>query len=271
VVTVEVEERTDIATRTGLKNKLLTGKVAVVTGASRGIGAAIARELGAYGSQLVLNYARNAQLAEELAQEIQTVELPEQPGAVVAVRADVRDKVEATRLMQEVWERFGRLDILVNNAGVTHDHTFKKMTVEEWEDVIATDLNGVFYCTHAAMPYLLEHEGGKVINIGSTIGLSGNIGQASYAAAKAGLIGPTKSLALEWARHDVTVNCVAPGYTETDMLAKVAPEMQEKIFQRIPLHRFGTVEEVASLVRYLCTEGDYITGQVISINGGLYV
>lgn len=271
MVTAELTEISQIAARTGLKDKLLTGKVAIVTGASRGIGAAIARELGAYGSRLVLNYAHNAQLAEDLAREIQEVDLPEQPGAVIAIQADIRDKDEATRLMTEVWERFGRIDILVNNAGVTHDHTFKKMTVDEWEDVIATDLNGVFYCTHAAMPYLLEHEGGKVINIGSAIGLSGNIGQANYAAAKAGLIGLTKSLALEWARHNVTVNCVAPGYTETDMLAKVAPEMQEKIFQRIPLHRFATAEEVANLVRYLCTEGDYITGQVISINGGLYI
>ena len=208
---------------------------------------------------------------EALAKEIQEVDLPDQPGSVVAIQADVSNKDEATRLMDAVWQQFGRLDILVNNAGVTHDHTFRKMTVEEWEEVIGTDLNGVFYCTHAAMPYLLEHEGGKVINIGSAIGLSGNIGQANYAAAKAGLIGLTKSLALEWARYNITVNCVAPGFTETDMLAKVAPEIREQIYQRIPLHRFGSVEEVASLVRYLCTEGGYITGQVISVNGGLHL
>jgi acetoacetyl-CoA reductase len=271
MATMELAQLSEVAARTGLNDKLLTGKVAVITGASRGIGAAIARELGAYGSHLVLNYAHNAELAEALAHEIQEVDLPGQPGAVVAIQADVSHKDEAARLMTTVWEQFGRLDILVNNAGVTHDHTFRKMTVEEWEEVIDTDLNGVFYCTHAAMPYLLEHEGGKVINIGSVIGLSGNIGQANYAAAKAGLIGLTKSLALEWARYNITVNCIAPGFTETDMLSKVPPATREQISQRIPLHRFGTAEEVASLVRYLSTEGGYITGQVISVNGGLYL
>ena len=268
---METTELSEVAVRTGLNDKLLTGKVAVITGASRGIGAAIARELGAFGSHLVLNYARNAQLAEALALEIQEADLPGQPGSVVAIQADISDKDEATKLMDAVRQQFGRLDILINNAGVTHDHTFKKMTIEEWEDVIGTDLNGAFYCTHAAMPYLLEHEGGKVVNIGSAIGLSGNIGQANYAAAKAGLIGWTNSLAREWARYNITVNCVAPGFTETDMLSQVAPEIREQIYQRIPLHRFGTVQEVASLVRYLVTEGGYITGQVISVNGGLYV
>lgn len=261
----------EMAERTHLQDKLLTGKVAVITGASRGIGAAIARELGAYGSHLVLNYAHNAQMAGAVAKEIQEVDLPEQPGAVVAIQADVSNKDEAARLMDAVWEQFGHLDILVNNAGINHDHTFRKMTIEEWDDVIQTDLNGVFYCTHAAMPYLLESESGKVVNIGSVIGLSGNVGQANYAAAKAGIIGLTKSLALEWARYNVTVNCVAPGFIETDMLSTVAPQIQEQITQRIPLHRFGSAQEVASLVRYLCTEGGYITGQVISPNGGLYL
>jgi NAD(P)-dependent dehydrogenase (short-subunit alcohol dehydrogenase family) len=271
MATMEMAQLGEIAVRVGLDRKLLTDKVAVITGASRGIGAAIARELGAYGSHVVLNYARNAELAEAVAHEIQEADWPGQPGAVLAIQADIRDKDEASRLMKTVWDKFGRLDILVNNAGVTHDRTFRKMTVEEWEDVIGTDLNGVFYCTHAAMPYLLEHEGGKVVNIGSMIGLSGNVGQTNYAAAKAGLIGLTKSLALEWARYNIAVNCVAPGFTETDMLSQVAPEIREQIAQRIPLHRFATPEEVAALVRFLCTEGGYITGQVISVNGGLYL
>lgn len=266
----ETTQLSEIAVRTRLEDKLLAGKVAVITGASRGIGAAIARELGAYGSHLVLNYAHSAQLASAVANEIQELDLPEEPGSVVAIQADVSDKDEATRLMDEVAEKFGRLDILVNNAGINHDHTFRKMTIEEWDDVIRTDLNGVFYCTHAAMPYLLE-QGGRVVNIGSVIGLSGNVGQANYAAAKAGIIGLTKTLALEWARYNVTVNCIAPGYIETDMLAAVPPQMQEQITQRIPMRRFGTAQEVASLVRYLCTEGGYITGQVISPNGGLYL
>jgi acetoacetyl-CoA reductase len=248
--------------------KALRGKVAVITGSSRGIGAAIARELGSQGSHVVLNYLRTADQASELAQELDDAG---QSGAVLTVQADVSDEQQAGRLMQTVWEHFGRLDILVNNAGITRDRTFRKISGDEWRDVIETDLNGVFYSTYSAMPYLIEHEGGRVINVGSVIGLSGNIGQTNYAASKAGVIGFTKSLALEWARHKITVNCVAPGFIETDMLSKVPDNIREQLFQRIPLHRFGTPEEVAQVVRFLCVEGDYITVQVISINGGLYM
>jgi acetoacetyl-CoA reductase len=246
----------------------LLGKVAVITRAARGIGAAIARELGAKGAHLALNYAHSTEQAEALAAEL---EADRHAGAVVTLQADISQEEQANRLIEAVWQQFGQLDILVNNAGITRDHTFKKMTSQEWREVIDTDLNGVFYCTHAALPYLLNHQGGKVINIGSVIGLSGNIGQANYATAKAGMIGLTKSLALEWARYNITVNCVAPGFIETDMLAKVPDDIREQIIQRIPLSRFGTPEEVANLVRFLCVEGGYITGQVISVNGGLYL
>jgi acetoacetyl-CoA reductase len=248
--------------------KTLRGKVAVVTGASRGIGAAIARELGAYGSHLVLNYAHNAALTDALAAEL---DASGTVGAVITVRADVSDEVQATTLVEAVFDQFGRIDILVNNAGINRDRTFKKMTAQEWRDVIDTNLNGVFYTTHAALPYLLQNGGGTIVNMGSVIGLSGNIGQANYAAAKAALIGFTKTLALELARNKITVNCIAPGFIETDMLAGVPEEVRAKLIEKIPLRRFGTPEEIAHLVRFLCLEGSYITGQVLGINGGLYM
>jgi len=174
-------------------------------------------------------------------------------------------------LMKAAWEQFGKIDILINNAGITRDRTFRKMTPQEWSEVIDTNLTGTFNCLHAAAPYLIEQGGGKVINVSSMIALSGNIGQANYAAAKAGIIGLTKTVALEWARYNITVNCVAPGFTETDMLAKVPDNYREQICERIPLHRFGKPEEVAKAVRFFCVDADYITGEVLGVNGGLYM
>jgi acetoacetyl-CoA reductase len=246
----------------------LVGKVAVVTGASRGIGAAIAQHLAAKGGGLVINYASNAQVAENLKERICATGTA---GDVITVRADISDENQATELMQRTIDHFGRLDILINNAGITRDRTFRKMTPAEWREVVDTNLNGVFYCVHAAAPHLIEKGGGQIINITSVIALSGNIGQANYAAAKAGIIGFTKTLALEFARYNITVNCVAPGFIETDMLAKVPDEYKQKIIDRIPLRRFGTPEDVAKAVRFLCTDGDYITGEVISVNGGVYM
>jgi len=179
--------------------KALRGKVAVITGGSRGIGAAIAHELGNQGAHLVLNYVHSSDRAGTLAQELDD---EGQSGAVLTVRADVAEEAQANRLMESVWDHFGRLDILVNNAGITRDRTFRKMTSEEWRDVIETNLNGVFYATRAATPYLLEQQEGHVINIGSVIGMSGNVGQANYAASKAALTGLTKSLA--WSGHATT-------------------------------------------------------------------
>lgn len=266
-----VKDITAITTITELQAprvKTLHGKVAVVTGASRGIGAAIARELGAYGSHLVLNYVKSQDLAEQLAQELEDSGAA---GAVVTIRADISQEDQAASLMDAVWEHFGKLDILVNNAGITRDRTFRKMSAAEWNEVINTNLNGVFYSTHAALPYLIEAGGGTVVNIGSVIGMSGAIGQANYSAAKAGVIGLTKTLAQELARFNITVNCIAPGYIETDMLSKVPDEIREQIIGRIPLRRFGRPEEVAQLVRFVSTEAGYLTGQTISLNGGLYI
>jgi acetoacetyl-CoA reductase len=246
----------------------LAGKVAIVTGASRGIGAAIAQLLAGAGSGMVINYARNTQQAEEIKDQIRAAGTA---GDVIAVQADISDEHQARELIEKTVDHFGRLDILVNNAGITRDRTFRKMTPAEWREVVDTNLNGVFYCVHAAAPHLIEQGAGQIINIASVIALSGNIGQANYAAAKAGIIGFTKTLALEFARYNVTVNCVAPGFIETDMLAKVPDTYKEKILDRIPLHRFGTPLDVAKAVRFLCTDGDYVTGEVISVNGGVYM
>lgn len=246
----------------------LAGKVAIVTGASRGIGAAIARHLARAGAGTVINYATSAQLADDLSREIRA----ERPEAdVIALQADISDESQASGLVQRTIDHFGRLDILINNAGITRDRTFRKMTPDEWRDVVDTNLNGVFYCIHAATPHLVEQRDGQIINITSVIALSGNIGQANYAATKAGIIGFTKTLALELARYNITVNCVAPGFIETDMLSKVPDEYKQKILDRVPLRRFGTPDDVAKAVRFLCTDGDYITGEVISVNGGVYM
>lgn len=246
----------------------LSEKVAVVTGASRGIGAAIAHTLGDEGAHLVLNYASNASRAEAVADEIRS---RGKAGEIICVQADISDERQANDLIQQTAARFGHVDILVNNAGITRDKTLRKMSTDEWRDVINTNLNGTFYMVHAAMPCMIDQGGGKIINISSVIALSGNIGQANYAAAKAGLIGFTKTVALEWSRYNITVNCVAPGFIETDMLAKVPDNYREQICNRIPLHRFGTPEDVAKAVRFLAVDGDYITGEVISVNGGLYM
>jgi acetoacetyl-CoA reductase len=246
----------------------LAGKVAIVTGASRGIGAAIAELLAGDGSGIVINYASNQQRAEELRDQIRA---QGRASDVLAVQADISDEQQAGQLIARTVDHFGRLDILINNAGITRDRTFRKMEADEWRQVIDTNLHGVFYCVHAAVPHLIEHGGGKIINITSVIALSGNIGQANYAAAKAGVIGFSKTLALEFARYNITVNCVAPGFIATDMLAKVPDAYKEKLLERIPLHRFGTPKDVAKAVRFLCTDGDYITGEVISVNGGVYM
>ncbi len=245
----------------------LDGKVALVTGAGKGIGAAIARELSAYGAALVLNYSRSAQAAEALARELSE----NGKGQAMTVQADVSNLQQVCDMMEQAWQRFGRIDYLINNAGITRDKTFRKLTVQDWHEVIDTNLNGVFYCIHAALPHLIEQGNGSIVNISSIVAQMGNFGQANYAAAKGGLFSFSKTLALELARHNISVNCVAPGFIETDMLAKVPDEYKEQIRNQIPLKRFGKPEEVAKAVRFLCVDGDYITGQVIAVNGGMYM
>ncbi|WP_160719337.1 acetoacetyl-CoA reductase [Bacillus sp. USDA818B3_A] len=244
----------------------LNGKVAIVTGGSRGIGAAISMELARQGVKVVLNFVSREELAEKMVADIQEI-----GGEAYAVRADVSNTEDAAHLVQEAIDHFGRLDILVNNAGITRDSTFKKLSSEDWRKVIDVNLNSVYNTTSSALPHLLESEAGRIINISSIIGQSGGFGQTNYAAAKAGLIGYTKSLALELARTNVTVNAICPGFIGTEMVQAIPEKVLAGIVEKVPQKRLGKPEEVARGVAFLCKDGDYITGQQLNINGGLYM
>jgi acetoacetyl-CoA reductase len=244
----------------------LEGKVAVITGGGKGIGAAITRELARNGVRVVVNYNKSREAADQLIAEIK-----ENGGEGIAVQADVSTQEEANKLIAAAVEQYGRLDILVNNAGITRDRTFKKLSNEDWNEVINVNLNSVYYTTAAALPYITESDAGRIINISSIIGQAGGFGQTNYSAAKAGMIGFTKSLALELAKTGVTVNAICPGFIETDMLAEVPENIREQIKAKIPARRFGHADEIARGVLYLCQDGEYITGQQLNINGGLYM
>ncbi len=245
----------------------LTGAVAVVTGASRGIGNAIAEELGRGGAKVIVNYAGSQKPAEELAEKINQTG---GGGEAVAIQADVGDPNDAQRLMDQTIEHFGRIDILVNNAGTNIDKTLDKLEIEDWQNVIELDLNGCFYTLHAALPHMTEQGGGAVVNMSSFVGEAGNLGQANYSAAKAGLLGFTKTAALELAKSNITVNAVCPGFIETDMTGAIPEEAQEKIIKTIPMGRFGQPEDIAQAVRF-CIENEYMTGATLDINGGVYM
>ena len=244
--------------------KRLDGKTAIVTGAGRGIGRAIARELADTGANVVINYSTSAQPA--LAEELKELGVK-----TLAIQANVTDFDQVTQLVRKTIEAFGQIDILVNNAGITRDKTLKNMEKEHWDEVIHVNLDSVFNCTKQVLPFMLERKSGRIVTISSFVALGGNVGQANYAATKAGIIGFSKSVALEVARHGITVNVVCPGFTETDMLMEVPEKIRQRILEKIPMARFGKSEEVATCVRYLVTEGDYMTAQVISINGGVYI
>ncbi len=246
----------------------LQGAVAVVTGGSRGIGAAICEELGRSGAKVVVNYSGSQGPAEEVASKINEVG---GGGEAVVAQADVSDPEQAQGLIDEAVEQFGRIDILVNNAGMNIDKPLGQLEVDEWNEVVQLDLNGVFYATHAALPYMTEQESGKIINISSVVGEQGNMMQANYSAAKAGLLGFTKTAALELAQNNITVNAVAPGFIETEMVEEIPENIQEAILGQIPLGRFGKAEEIARAVRYIVEEGDYMTGNTLDINGGFYM
>jgi acetoacetyl-CoA reductase len=240
--------------------------VAVITGASRGLGAAIAEELGRGGANVIVNYSRSKEPAEELVGRI------EEGGArAIAFKADVSDPEQAQSLIDKTIEEFNRIDVLVNNAGINIDRTLRKLSVEDWDKVIQVDLNSAFYMVHAALPHMMEQGGGKIINMSSFVGEAGNIGQANYSAAKAGMLGFTKTAAQELARYGITVNALCPGFIETDMVANIPEEAKAKLLKSVPLGRFGKPEEIARAVRYLVEDGDYITGQSIDINGGVYI
>jgi 3-oxoacyl-[acyl-carrier protein] reductase len=244
----------------------LAGKVAIVTGGSRGIGEAIVQHLAEAGAAVAL-CARNVEAAEQVAARVTA-----RGGQALAVAADLGRPGDADRVVESCVGRFGRLDILVNNAGITRDGLLLRMKDEDWDAVLTVNLGGAFRCARAALkPMLKQKQGGRIINIGSVVGSMGNVGQANYVAAKAGLAGLTKALAREVAPRGITVNCIAPGFIETEMTAGLPDAVKETFRGQIPLGRFGAPEEVAALATFLASEGAaYITGQVIHINGGLW-
>lgn len=247
-------------------NKPLQGKVALVTGGSRGIGAEIAKELALQGATIVINYVSNVERAEQVVSEIFAYNQN-----ISAIQGDVSKSEDIAHLCNQILEAHGTIDILINNAGITRDARFLNMTEEAWNEVISTNMNSLFHLTKHVLPHMVEQNFGRIINISSIIGQSGGFGQTNYSAAKAGMIGFTKSLALETARNNITVNAVCPGYTFTDMVAEVPEKVQEKITAKIPKGRFGTPTEIAKAVRFLAVDGEYITGQCINVNGGMYM
>jgi acetoacetyl-CoA reductase len=244
----------------------LTDKVAIVTGASRGLGKAIAQEFAKEGAKVAVNYYTSKGAAETLVKEIKDA-----GGEAFPVHAGVAHPDECAALVEATVKEYGGLDILVNNAGVNRDRTIRRMTADEWREVISTDLDSVFYCTYSAVPHMIERGGGRIVNMSSIIGQMGNLGQSNYAAAKAGIVGFSKSAAQELARFNITVNALCPGFIETDMVLDLTDDVKEALLAKVPLGRFGKPEEVAAITRFLVTEGGYVTGAQININGGMYM
>ena len=244
----------------------LEGKTALITGASRGIGRAIAIELAHRGASIAVNFRSSQSAAEELGREIRDLGCD-----CEFFQEDVSDRNHARKLVSVVQECFHHVDILVNNAGITRDRSVRKMTDEDWLEVIETNLNSVFYCTSAVLPTMIDQKYGRIVNISSFSGQAGNFGQLNYAASKGGIIAMTKVLALELAKYNITANVVAPGFTATEMVAAMPPEVLQQILARIPLKRLAKPEEIAKAVAFLICDGDYITGQQINVNGGIYM
>ena len=244
---------------------LLDGKIALVTGGSRGIGRAVAIELAKEGATVAINYAGNKAAAEE----VQSI-ITEMGGKAMIIQADVSDEKSATQMVEEVIAQLGGVDILVNNAGITRDGLFIRMKEEDWNAVINTNLTGIFNCTKVAAKYMMKKRSGRIINMSSVSGIMGNAGQTNYAAAKAGVIGFTKSLAREMASRGITVNAVAPGFIATDMTAAMPEKAQEHVLTCIPLGKMGKPEDIANAVLFLASDkASYITGQVIHVDGGM--
>ncbi len=243
----------------------LKGKTAIVTGASRGIGRAVAQELAARGCNIVVDYAGNEKAAEE------TVKLCQESGAsAVSVRADVSDENAVIELVKKTQEHFGSIDILVNNAGITRDNLMLRMSAEDFDEVISKNLRGAFLMTKYAGKIMLKQRAGSIVNISSIVGLHGNAGQANYSASKAGIIGLTKTTALEYASRGITANAIAPGFIDTDMTSSLSDKVKESMLSRIPAGKFGQAEDIAKAVAFLVSDdARYITGQVLGIDGGM--
>lgn len=243
----------------------LEGKVALVTGASRGIGREIAFELAREGASVAVNYAGSEAKALELVDEIKALGRD-----AFAIQADVSNSDSVNDMVKETVERFGKLDILVNNAGITKDNLLMRMKESEWDDVININLKGVFLCTKAVTRQMMKQRSGRIINISSIVGVSGNPGQANYVAAKSGVIGLTKTTAKELSSRGITVNAIAPGFITTDMTDKLNEEVKAEMLKQIPLARFGEPKDIARTVIFLASEdSNYMTGQTLHIDGGM--
>ena len=244
---------------------MLKGKSALVTGASRGIGRAIAIEQARQGVNVAVNFAGNAQKAEEVVAEIKPL-----GSQAFAIKADVANSDEVAAMVKETVDAFGSLDILINNAGITRDGLIMRMKEDDWDAVINTNLKGVFNCSKAVTRQMMKQRYGRIINISSVVGVLGNAGQANYVAAKAGVIGLTKTLARELANRNINVNAVAPGFIETDMTDELSEEIKQELLKQIPLAKLGKAEDIASVVRFLVSEdAKYMTGQTLHVDGGM--
>ncbi|MFB6079999.1 MAG: 3-oxoacyl-ACP reductase family protein [Haloferacaceae archaeon] len=247
-------------------DRSLRDKTCVVTGASRGIGRAIALDFARRGANVAVNYRSSTTAARQV---VETIEAD--GGRAFAVQADVGDRTDVDEMADRVHDEVGAVDVLVNNAGVNVDRRFDRMTWEDWRRVVEVNLGGAFHCTKAFYEDVRDADQGRLINVSSVVGQRGNYGQSNYAASKSALFGFTRSLALELAPHGSTANCIAPGYTRTDMVERVREDVRERIREQIPLDRFASVEEVACTARFLARdETSYVTGEVINVNGGLY-
>ena len=243
----------------------LDGQVALVTGSSRGIGAVIARRMAQAGAKVALNYNASVDAAMEVRDSISDA-----GGDAMLTAGDVSDEFQSEQIIKAVVAEFGRVDILVNNAGIHRDRLLMRMTPADFDEVLQVNLRGAFLCTKFVMPHLIRQHYGRVINVSSVVGLTGNPGQANYAAAKAGLIGFTKAVAREVASRNVTVNAVAPGFIATGMVEGLTQDQRNQILERIPMGRFGTSEDVADTILFLSSKGaGYLTGQVLTVDGGL--
>ncbi|HOP41487.1 MAG TPA: 3-oxoacyl-[acyl-carrier-protein] reductase [Geobacteraceae bacterium] len=244
----------------------LKGKKALVTGASRGIGKAVAMKLAAEGAEVIVT-ATSLERAQKTADAIAAL-----GGKAVPVKVDVGIPSDVEALFKVVVEEFGSLDILVNNAGITRDGLLMRMKDEEWDSVLDINLKGTFLCTREAVKLMAKAKSGRIVNVASVVGEMGNVGQANYCASKAGIIGFTKAVAREYAKRNITVNAVAPGFIETDMTGVLSESVRDELLKQIPVNRFGAPEDIAHAVYYLVSEmGSYVTGQVISVNGGMYM